>query len=222
MKILIIEDDKVNAKLIENMLIAQHYNVQTAHSYYDGVELLNGFNFALVILDWKLGDGDGVELLDNMRKNENSTPVLMLSANNDTMDKVKALDKGADDYLSKPYSNIELIARVRALLRRESKQKTNQLTYENVTINITSHSVKIDNIELKLTTAEFDLLTLFMQNPNIVLTRYQLTEHVSKDYGSFKQSNIIDVHIKNLRKKLKGLNIIQTVRGIGYMLSKEN
>jgi len=182
------------------------------------VVILDEKSYALILLDWNLGDGDGLSLLKEQRELEIKTPILMLSANSQIDDRVAVLDSGADDYLCKPYSNIELLARIRALLRREGNQKSSIITVENVKMDISAHKVYIDEEEVVLTASEFDLLELFMQNSNVVLTRYQLSEHINKDNYSIKHSNLVDVHIKNLRKKLKLVDFIKSVRGVGYKI----
>ena len=131
---------------------------------------------------------------------------------------VRILDAGGDDYLSKPYSNIELFARIRALLRRDTIQKNTLLKWRELTLDTRSHEVTVSEEPVHLSLSEYSLLELLMQNKNIVLTRYQLNEHVCRDYNSLKQSNLIDVHIKNLRKKIGLDECIQTIRGVGYSI----
>ena len=128
------------------------------------------------------------------------------------------MDAGGDDYLSKPYSNIELLARIRALLRRESPQKNSLLGTGALTLDTNSREVQLDGIPIALSLSEFDLLEILLQNKNIVLTRYQLNEHLCRDYNGLKQSNLVDVHIKNLRKKIDMPDFITTVRGVGYTI----
>jgi len=146
----------------------------------------------------------------------------MLSANSEIDDRVAVLDSGADDYLCKPYSSVELLARMRALLRRESVEKKTSIVIANVKLDITSREVFVNEVHTHLTTAEFDLLEFFMQNANQVLTRYQLSEHINKDNYSIKHSNLVDVHIKNLRKKLNKKDFILSVRGVGYKINKSS
>jgi DNA-binding response OmpR family regulator len=153
-----------------------------------------------------------------MREEEIITPVLMLSANTKIDDRVTVLDAGGDDYLCKPYSNIELFARIRALLRREVPQKNKLLSVKTLNLDTTSREVFLDNISIKLSLSEFDLLEILLQNKNIVLTRYQLNEHLCRDFNSLKHSNLVDVHIKNIRKKVNIEDLITTVRGVGYSI----
>lgn len=222
MNILIIEDDQLTAKQLSKLLKSEKYDCDIAYGYHEANELLDKNRYSLILLDWNLGDGDGLTLLKEQRDLELQTPVLMLSANSEIDDRVAVLDCGADDYLCKPYSNVELLARMRALLRREGSQKTSLLCVDNVSLDTASHEVSIDKKAIKLTNSEFDLLELFMQNANIVLTRYQLSEHINKDNYEIKHSNLVDVHIKNLRKKLGLPDFIKNVRGIGYTINKSS
>ncbi len=222
MNILIVEDDKLTAKQLFMLLKSEKYTCDVAFGYKEAQEYLDKNSYALILLDWNLGDGDGMTLLKEQRDMDISTPVLMLSANSEIDDRVSVLDCGADDYLCKPYSNVELLARMRALLRRESTQKSSLITVGRVKLDISAHQVLIDDTPVKLTNSEFDLLELFMQNSNIVLTRYQLSEHINKDNYAIKNSNLVDVHIKNLRKKLNIADFIQNVRGVGYKINKSS
>ena len=220
MNILIVEDDKIISKQLHKLLAHEKYMADIADGYFAANNLIDTTSYALILLDWNLCDGDGLELLRELRDKDVSTPVLMLSANIAIEDRVKVLDAGADDYLCKPYSNIELLARIRALLRRENKNKSAKIIIDNIELDSISKDVFSDKQHILLTQSEFDLLELFMQNPNIVLTRYQLSEHINKDMNSINLSNVIDVHIKNLRKKLNNKEFIKNVRGFGYTIKK--
>ena len=218
MNVLLVEDDETTAKQLKQLLKSEHYLCDRANGYHQAKEYLDKNSYAIIVLDWNLGDGDGLALLKELRELEITTPVLMLSANSEINDKVTILDNGGDDYLCKPYSNVELLARMRALLRRESTQKTSIITNGEVKLDISKHEVSISGETINLTASEFDLLELFMQNPLQTLTRYQLSEHINKDNYTIKHSNLIDVHIKNLRKKLGIADFIKNVRGIGYTI----
>lgn len=216
------EDNELTAKQLFMMLKSEKYDCDVASGYREAQDYIDKNNYSLILLDWNLGDGDGLVLLKEIREMEIKTPVLMLSANSEIDSRVAVLDSGADDYLCKPYSNVELLARMRALLRRESKEKSAVISFNGVTLNITTHEVFVDDKLVELTGSEYDLLELFMQNPNVVLTRYQLSEHINKDNYSIKHSNIVDVHIKNLRKKLDRKDFIVNIRGVGYRVSKSS
>jgi len=218
MNILIVEDEKAVANQLEELLAQERYRCDVAYNYRDAIELIDNRHYDLLLLDWNLPDGDGLSLLSLMREEEINTPVMMLSANTQIDDRVKVLDAGGDDYLCKPYSNIELLARIRALLRREAPQKSTLLSIDTLTLDTSSRAVTLDGLPVKLSLSEFDLLEILLQNKNIVLTRYQLNEHLCRDYNNLKQSNLVDVHIKNLRKKIALNDFITTVRGVGYTI----
>lgn len=220
MNILVVEDDELSAKQLLKLLKSEKYSCDLASGYKEAEELLDKNCYAIILLDWNLGDGDGLELLKELRDMQVDTPILMLSANSQIDDRVTVLDAGADDYLCKPYSNVELLARIRALLRRESKEKNSVITISNVKLDLLTREVFADEKPVDLTTSEFDLLELFMKNPNRVLTRFQLSEHINKDNYSIKYSNIVDVHVKNIRRKLSNKEFIKSVRGVGYKVDK--
>ena len=222
MNVLIVEDDKATALQLSKLLKKEKYECDIAYGYKEATQLLDDNKYSLILLDWNLGDGNGLTLLKELRESEVITPVLMLSANSEIDDRVAVLDCGADDYLCKPYSSVELLARMRALLRRETPNKTSEIKIAAVTLDTKSHAVYVNEEEIKLTNAEFDLLELFMTNAAVVLTRYQLSEHINKDNYSIKHSNIVDVHIKNLRKKLGLPEFIKNVRGVGYIVNKSS
>ncbi len=216
--LLVVEDDLAIADQLQQLLQKEKYVCDVVYGYQDALCLLDEKSFDALLLDWNLSDGDGLTLLCRLRSEGVRTPVLMLSANNTVDDRVKVLDAGADDYLCKPYSNVELLARLRALLRRESAQKATVLTLGDVTLDLTRHEIDVAGEKVTLSASEFDLLEVLMLNKNIVLTRYQLSDHICKDLNSYKHSNLVDVHIKNLRKKLQRPELITTVRGVGYTI----
>ncbi|MBU1643307.1 response regulator transcription factor [bacterium] len=218
MHLLVVEDDLTIADQLQQLLQKEKYVCDVVYGYQEALRSLDEKSFDALLLDWNLSDGDGLTLLSRLRSEGVRTPVLMLSANNTVDDRVKVLDAGADDYLCKPYSNVELLARLRALLRRESTQKVTILTLGDVTLDLTRHEVDVADEGVTLSASEFDLLEVLMLNKNIVLTRYQLSDHICKDLNSYKHSNLVDVHIKNLRKKLQRPELITTVRGVGYTI----
>lgn len=220
MYILIIDDNEELLYALEQLLKGAAYHVDIAKNIREGEYSISQKKYDLILLDWMLPDGNGVDLLSRLRHENIRTPVLFFSSKKEIEDKVEALDCGADDYLEKPFSNIELLARIRALLRRESVQKQTQLQIGELTIDFSSRSVLILNEPVKLSSKEFELLELLVLNANTVLTRYQISEHLSRDFDHLTASNIVDAHIKNLRKKLNADDLIQTVRGVGYMIVK--
>ncbi len=220
MYILIIDDNEELLYALEQLLKDTNYHVDVAKNIHDGEYSIYEKKYDLILLDWILPDGSGVDLLSRIRHDNIRTPVLLFSSKKDIEEKVEALDCGADDYLDKPFSNIELLARIRALLRRESVQKQTQLQIGELTIDFSSRSVLVLNESVKLSSKEFELLELLVLNANTVLTRYQISEHLSRDFDHLTASNIVDAHVKNLRKKLNADDLIQTVRGVGYMIVK--
>lgn len=220
MHILIIDDNQELLYALQRLLNDAHYHVDVAETIKIGYQSVFEKKYDLILLDWMLPDGDGVDLLKQLRHENIATPILLFSSKSEVEEKVEALDCGADDYLEKPFSNIELLARIRALLRRESTQKQSQIEIENLLIDFTSRSVTRDGIEIKLSAKEFELLELLVLNANTVLTRFQISEHLSRDFDTLTSSNIVDAHIKNLRKKLDANDLIQTIRGVGYMIKR--
>lgn len=218
MNILVVEDDEHSADFLEKLLKQQQYDVTVARGYRDAKEELERNVFTLVLLDWQLGDGDGYELLKEFRAEGMQTPVIMLTSQSDFEAKAAILDAGADDYITKPYSHVELLARIRAVLRRESTQKSSKLHIGRLTLDESKHEILLDDMPLDLTTTEYNLLKLLMQNKNVVLSRFQINEYIMKDFASLGNSNLVDVHIKNIRKKLGEYKVIETVRGVGYTI----
>ena len=219
MNLLIVEDERSVARQLMQLLQKEKYRCDVAYNYRDALSFIDEKQYDLILLDWNLPDGDGLSLLSLLREEGMITPVLMLSANTEINDRVTILDAGGDDYLCKPYSHIELLARIRALLRRETAQKNTLLSSGDLSLDTSSREVSVNGDPVKLSLSEFDLLELLLQNKNIVLTRYQLNEHLCQDYNSLKQSNLVDVHIKNLRKKIGVDDCIMTVRGVGYRIN---
>ena len=193
---------------------------------YDGEEGLHysmAAAYDCMILDWMLPKKDGITVLRELRQNGSSVPVLMLTAKDTVSNRVDGLDAGADDYLTKPFAYDELSARVRALLRRNMKERQAVLQAADLSMDIAAHKVIRNNKEIILTNKEFALLEYLMRNQGIVLTRSQIADHVW-DYGFDYDSNIVDVYIRYLRNKLdKGYSsaLIHTVRGYGYVLKEE-
>lgn len=219
MHILIIDDNAELLYALQKLLKDVHYYVDTAETLKEGGNCISEKKYDLILLDWMLPDGSGVELLARLRREKIRTPILLFSSKKEVEDKVEALDGGADDYLEKPFSNIELLARIRALLRRESAQKQTEIEVGSLRINFSARSVSVDNVSVKLSAKEFELLELLVLNMNTVLTRYQISEHLNRDFDHLAASNIVDAHIKNLRKKLNADELIQTVRGVGYKIT---
>ncbi|MCK4659014.1 MAG: response regulator transcription factor [Phycisphaerae bacterium] len=223
MRILVVEDNPKMARFIRQGLAETGYAVDVATGGHDGEHLAATEDYDLVILDVMLPDLDGVQACRNIRRRGAKTPILMLTALSTTADKVKGLDAGADDYLTKPFEFDELLARVRALLRRGQAGEASRLEFAGVEMDLLTRTVSRAGRKIRLTAKEFALLEYFMRNPNRVLTRTSIGEHVW-DMNFDSDSNVIDVYVSMLRRKLnKGFDqrLIHTVIGTGYMLSSE-
>jgi DNA-binding response OmpR family regulator len=218
--LLIIDDNEELLYGLQQLLKDAHYHVDIATTLSEGASSIDQKKYDLILLDWMLPDGSGIDLLIRLRREKITTPILLFSSKKEVEDKVEALDGGADDYLEKPFSNIELLARIRALLRRDSNQKQSCIIIGNLKIDFSSRSVLVNDEPAKLSAKEFELLELLILNSNTVLTRYQISEHLSRDFDHLSASNIVDAHIKNLRKKLDADELIQTIRGVGYMITR--
>ena len=221
MNILIIEDELELLERLASILVKEHYTVTTATDGRAGLEKIWNDCYDLILLDIMLPHLDGFDVLKETRAAAIHTPVLMLTAKGDVTDRVKGLDLGADDYLAKPFSLAELLARVRALLRR-SQASSPVIEAGHIRLDTTSREVYSDGEPLSLTAKEFSILEFLLHNKNRAVSRFTLAEHVwGDDFDPFSMSNFIDVHMKNLRKKITvdgRPQLISTVRGFGYRL----
>jgi len=223
MRILIVEDEKKVASFLKNGLEEEHYAVDTAFDGEEGLALAHINEYDLIILDIMLPKLDGMEVLRRIRANGSCVPIIMLTAKDSTDEIISGLDSGSDDYLTKPFSFAELLARVRALLRRGIKERTDLLKVSDLSLSISTHQVKRGEKKIELTPKEYALLEYFMRNPNRVLTRTLIAEHVW-DYYFDSSTNIVDVYVNYLRKKIdRGFEkkLIHTIRGSGYMMKDE-
>ena len=222
MKILIVDDEYPLLNQLQRTLQNQRYIIETAIDGEEALDKLFQTPFDAIILDIMLPKIDGLTVLEQARKAGIDTPVLMLTAKGDIEDRVKGLDLGADDYLAKPFSLDELLARVRALLRRSGSQCTTVLQVGNLQLDTVSRMVTKAGRSLELTPREFSILEFLLYNKNRAVSRYSLAEHVwGDDFDPFSMSNFMDVHIKNLRHKIEDTGhekIILTIRGVGYII----
>lgn len=219
MKLLIIEDDIELLNSLAESLKQDCFTVITAQTGKIALQKYVEDVFDLVLLDLNLPDMDGIDILEKIRKSKSpSVHVLILTAKYELENKVIGLDAGADDYLAKPFSIVELKARIRAILRRSSTNKQIKLHINNIEINVAERKVLKDNTEINLTPKEFSILELFFYNKNSILTPTQIAEHIYTDYFE-KSSHIINMHIKNIRTKLQNQTIIETIRGVGFRLN---
>jgi DNA-binding response OmpR family regulator len=221
MNILIIDDEHELLERLSSVLTKENYTVITAADGQEGLGKLWDDRYDLILLDIMLPHIDGLKVLQEVRAAGITTPVLMLTAKGDIDDKVTGLNLGADDYLAKPFSIAELMARIRALLRR-STSAIPIIEIGHIQLNTISREVTSDGTLLTLTAREFSILEFLMHNKNRAVSRFTLAEHVwGDDFDPFSMSNFIDVHMKNLRKKISAggkSQLIVTVRGFGYRL----
>lgn len=218
--ILLVEDDPKLAEFIATELHLEGYQVTIASNGMDGLKIARDSPPDLLILDWMLPVISGLDLCLRLRKTGMEAPIIILTAKDEIPDRVTGLNAGADDYVTKPFSMEELLARVKARLRRTHVQDLNIFTFEDLTLNCLAREVYRDSQLIELTAKEFDLLEFILRHPRQVLTREQILETVW-GYDFMGDSNIIEVYIRALRVKLESANpkrLIQTVRGVGYVL----
>ena len=222
-KILVVEDELKLSRFIELELKHEGYQVEQAHNGRDGLQKALDGEFDLILLDIMLPSINGMEILRRVRKHS-EVPVILLTAKDETMDKVMGLDMGADDYVTKPFAIEELLARIRvALKRKAAAMKSSVLQVHGLKMDLDQYSVAFNDEPIELTKREFDLLRYFLENKNIVLTREKLLEAVW-GYGYAGDTNIVDVYIRYLRSKIDDKyhkKVIHTVRGVGYLLKDE-
>jgi two-component system copper resistance phosphate regulon response regulator CusR len=220
MRILIIEDEVNIADALKRALAEQHYSVDVAGTGEDGLELAEVNDYDLLILDIMLPDINGWEVCRELRKNKFTTPILMLTALDTIENKIRGLDEGADDYLTKPFDLGELLARVRSLMRRQTDQKTTIMQVADLTMDTSERSVTRAGKDINLSAKEFAMLEYFVMHKNKVLTREMISEHVW-DMNFDPQSNVIDSFVRFLRLKIDkdfDTQLIHTMRGVGYKL----
>jgi DNA-binding response OmpR family regulator len=220
MHILLVEDEIPLARFIELELSAEGYQISVAHDGIAGLTLARESTPDLAILDWMLPGLTGLELCRRLRATGNKIPVILLTAKDEVSDRVAGLDAGADDYVVKPFSIEELLARIRAHLRRNNEPNSDLLQFEDLSLNRSTREVSRGQRSIELTAKEFDLLEYLLNHPRQVLTRDQILEKVW-GYDFMGDSNIIEVYIRYLRLKLEDSSekrLIHTIRGVGYTL----
>lgn len=218
-KILIVEDEQNLARFIELELEHENYDVDIEYDGKPGLEKALNNEYNLILLDLMLPNINGLEICRQIRQNK-TTPIIIITAKSDTYDKVAGLDYGADDYIVKPFDIEELLARIRAMLRRQPQK--NVIDMKGIIIDRDGFKVTVDGEPLDLTKTEYDLLTLLAENRNHVLQREQIIADVW-GYYSEVETNVVDVYIRYLRNKLKPYGkdkYIETVRGVGYVVRK--
>lgn len=222
MKILVVEDEHRIAQTIKKGLELERHIVDVAYTGNDGFDLASSEEYELLIIDRMLPEMDGLAICKNLRAEQNHVPILLLTAKSQVEDKVEGLDAGADDYLTKPFSFEELLARVRALTRRPKKAVQPTLTVDDLQLNPATFEVKRGDMNIELSSKEFALLEYLLRHPKKIVTKQQIINHVW-DYESNVLPNTVEVYIKNLRNKIdtpfkEKKPLITTVRGFGYKI----
>lgn len=221
MRLLVIEDEKQLLKLIGKRLKEEGYAVDLTGDGKKGLDFAESVDYDCIILDLMLPSIDGFTIIQKLRMKKINSPIIVLTAKSAIKDKVNGLDYGADDYITKPFSFEELIARIRAVLRRKAGEKETVLKSGDLTLDLISREVYRGNKLIELTLKEFAILEYFLRNKGKILKKSQIAEHVW-NYEFDYQSNIIEVYVRYLRKKIDdnySKKLIQTVRGIGYKLN---
>jgi two-component system OmpR family response regulator len=220
MRILIVEDDRKVASFVARGLREEGWTADVAHDGEDGLLKAAVHPYDAIVLDVMLPERSGFEVVRELRSRDVATPVLMLTARDGADDVVTGLDAGADDYLAKPFAFDELLARLRALLRRSGRERLDRLSYADVDMDLIRHRATRGGDPLELTPLEFRLLEYFLRNAERVVRRTELLEKVW-DLSFDPMSNVVDVHVRRLRQKLRHSDrphLVQTVRGVGYVL----
>jgi DNA-binding response OmpR family regulator len=223
MKILIIEDEKDLVDTLKNYLGSEGFLCETATSWFEAEDSLSVYIYDIIILDLTLPGGDGLDLIKLIKERNKDAGLLIVSAKNSLDDKIKGLDMGADDYISKPFHLAELNSRIKSLARRRHYEGSNEIIFNEIKINVESNEVSVNGEKLDLTKKEYDILLYFMVNRNKLITRESIAEHAWGDSISYADNfDFVYSHIKNLRKKIgqkKGKNYIHNFYGIGYKFS---
>lgn len=220
MKILIIEDEAELADDMLKYLSVESYLCEVASSYQDAVEKITSYQYDCILLDLMLPGGNGLHLLELLKKENKRDGVIIISAKNSIEDKVMGLQNGADDYLAKPFHHSELSARIHSIIRRKQFNNASVIEQHEIRVDLLGKTVWINEIVINLTKKEFDLLVFFMGNKNRVISKSALAEHLSGDVADmFDNHDFVYAHIKNLKKKLSEAgcgNYLKTVYGTGY------
>jgi len=220
MRILLVEDDRRLSHALKLSLVEEGYAVDAAFDGEEGEAFTDTVPYDAIILDLMLPRKDGVAVCRTLRLRKVNTPILMLTARDAVEDRVRGLDSGADDYLVKPFALHELLARLRALLRRNIAQKSGALALGDLSVNPATHDVERGGVAIRLNAKEFALLEYFMHHPNQVLTREMIESHIWS-YDFISASNVVDVYVRRLRRKIDdpfAVKLLETMYGVGYRL----
>ncbi len=220
MKVLVVEDEARLGRMLKKSLSEHAHTVNWVSTCADANDAIAETSYDLIVVDLGLPDGDGLELVREWRECGFTEPILILSARDSREDRVRGLDVGADDYLPKPFGMDELLARMRALLRRQAARKQTVYEHNGITLDLLAHVVKVGDRQLDLTAREYALMTIFVQNAGRILTRSLIAEKIWDSHFDV-DTNLIDVYMSRLRAKVgtaAGKPMFKTVRGIGYQL----
>ena len=220
MKILIVEDDASLREIIHRALVAEGYVVETASTFFEADSKLAGYSYDCILLDVMLPDGSGLDLLEHLRALGKRENVIIISARDSVEDKVTGLEFGADDYLPKPFVTGELLARVRAMLRRKDNFVPDLLSFGQLTLNRSTYEIVYDGKTLPLSSKEFQVMEMLMQQPGMIVSLEQLITHIW-GWNTDVDTSVVWVHISNIRKKMDALSApvsIRFVRNAGYVL----
>ncbi len=223
MKLLVIEDEKKIATLLQKGLREQGYAVDLTHDGNEGLTRASSEPYDAIVLDMMLPGRDGLSVLRTLRDRKITTPVMVLTARGEVSERVEGLNTGADDYMAKPFAMDELVARLRALMRRVTGENISLYKVGDLAMNLVSREVTRGSRKIELTAREFRLLEYLMRSPGQVLTRTQIIERVW-EYHFDPGTNLVDVYIQRLRRKIddgEDIKMIQTVRGVGYCIKSE-
>lgn len=220
MKILIIEDETELAKSIAEYLAEENYLCEFASTFQNAMDKINTFQYDCILLDIMLPDGNGLTILEELKQQNKQDGVIIISAKNALDDKIRGLQLGADDYLTKPFHLSELMARIYSIIRRKQFNNSNVVTQNELQIDLLAKTVSINNENIALTKKEFDLLIYFIGNKNKVISKSTLAEHLSGDFADMLDNHdFVYAHVKNLKKKLYDAgcdHYLKTVYGTGY------
>lgn len=220
MKILVIEDERQLAESIVEYLAEENYLCENAYTFTEAMDKIESFNYDCILLDISLPDGNGLKILEELKKGNKEDGVIIISAKNSVDDKISGLKIGADDYLTKPFHLSEMTARIYSLIRRKKFNNSNIIKQDELKIDLLAKTVAVNGEAIMLTKKEFDLLIYFVGNKNRVLSKSTLAEHLSGDFADMLDNHdFVYAHVKNLKKKLSEAgceHYIKTVYGTGY------
>lgn len=224
MNILVVEDEHHLAESIVKYLSKEGYHCEWVDNFRKATEKVHLYTYDCILVDITLPDGNGIQIIERLKKVKSQSGIIIISARNSLEDKIKGLDIGADDYLTKPFDLSELNARIKSLIRRRNFDGNNEILFKEIQILPQERTVSIHGHQIKLTKKEYDLLLYFVSNPNRVITKESIAEHLWGDHMDLADSfDFIYAHLKNLRKKILekgGGDYIQTVYGVGYKFTR--